>query len=425
MELDVSLIDVGDRLREDPGEDFNELVESIRRLGQIQPIVVASTGDGGTYRLVAGERRLRAIILINGRGEEIPGLSPGKVKAEFAGELSPELALTLEFEENVRRKDFSFQEKAKYVKKFHSMFMERSEGQWTAEMTAIALKLSPASVSYYLELDKMIDKHPEVAKAKTMRGAIKRVKTIKEHEHRMLEVARESSEGVTRANTALTKGDGVQWLKDIPSDSIDLVNLDPPWGENSSYKTWQAWETFDDTTEYATEIIPLLLKETLRVLKPNRFCIYWYRTWAYKEMTDLAREIGFSLKHSQTPCIWFKPDKITDKMAYPEKQLITSYETFLLLRKGDPIFYEKEVQNVFVEPRVPVSNLIHPTEKPVALMDRLIRLLTVPGEVVIDPTCGSGSTLEAAFRAFRKTMGCELDSDFYQRCYLRLVEVMK
>src|SRR5437773_30246 len=377
MLLDVSQIDVGSRLREDPGDEFNELVESIRRLGQIQAIVV-EPGDNGSYRLVAGERRLRAIILINGRGEEVPGLPAGKIRAESLHDLSPELALTLEFEENVRRKDFSFQEKSKYFKKFHTLFMERSGGQWNAEATAIALKLSPASVSYYLDLDKMMDAHPEVAKAKTMRGAIKRVKTIKQHEHRMLEVARDKTEGAVRAGLALQKGDGLEWLKAIPNETIDLVNLDPPWGDNASYKTWQAWEEFDDTTETASEIIPKLLEETLRVLKPNRFCIFWYRAWAYREMVDTARATGFNLKHSQTPCIWFKPDKITDKMAYPEKQLITSYETFLLLRKGDPVFYEKEVQNVFCEPRVSVASLIHPTEKPVALMERLIRLLTVP-----------------------------------------------
>jgi site-specific DNA-methyltransferase (adenine-specific) len=112
-------------------------------------------------------------------------------------------------------------------------------------------------------------------------------------------------------------------------------------------------------------------------------------------------------------------------MAFPEKQLITSYETFLILRKGDPVFYEKEIQNVFVESRVPLGSTIHPTEKPVALMERLLRLTSVPGETVADPTAGSGSVLEAAYRAFRKPLGCELERSFYERALMRLTEVMK
>ena len=142
-------------------------------------------------------------------------------------------------------------------------------------------------------------------------------------------------------------------------------------------------------------------------------------------MVDLAKKIGFSLKHSMTPCVWFKPDKITDKMAFPEKQLITAYETFLLLRKGDPIFYEREVQNVFVEPRDPVTELIHQTQKPVRLLERLVRLTTSPSEKVIDPCAGSASALVAAYKSFRKPAGCELSMTNFERALLRLAEVMK
>lgn len=428
MLLDINLIDIGDRLREDPGDDFKELVESVKRFGQLQPIVVQNNGNG-SYSLIAGERRFRAIVLLNGRGDTIHGLPIGQIKVEVESDLSDETKLMMEFEENHRRKDFTWEERAKYVKKFHDAFVKRAletDEEWTGEMTAFALKLSPASISHYLDLNIMIEAHPEIAKAKTLRGAIKRTKQVKEHVIRMTEAAKSNTEGQQKAKECFINGDGVEWLKSTPAASVDLVNLDPPWGDESSYKTKRAsWEEFDDSLEYATEIIPLLLAESYRVLKENRFCIFWYRQWAYKEMAEMAKAAGFSLKHAMTPCIWYKPDKVSDQMAYPEKQLITCYETFFILRKGDPVFYEKEVQNVFVEPRVPLVELVHQTEKPSSLMERLIRLTTTPGEVVIDPCAGSASTLVAAYRAYRKTAGCELGKKNYERSFLRLSEVMK
>jgi len=58
---------------------------------------------------------------------------------------------------------------------------------------------------------------------------------------------------------------------------------------------------------------------------------------------------------------------------------------------------------------------IHPTQKPIGLLKRLIELFTDPGEVVIDPVAGSGSTLIAAHQLKRKTYGFEIKKDFYAR----------
>ena len=55
---------------------------------------------------------------------------------------------------------------------------------------------------------------------------------------------------------------------------------------------------------------------------------------------------------------------------------------------------------------------IHPTQKPVALIERLIELFTDPGDVVIDPCAGSGSTLVAAENLGRRGYGFEIKKDF-------------
>jgi site-specific DNA-methyltransferase (adenine-specific) len=65
-------------------------------------------------------------------------------------------------------------------------------------------------------------------------------------------------------------------------------------------------------------------------------------------------------------------------------------------------------------PRDNKSEKIHPTQKPVKLLERIIEIFTDPGDVVIDPVAGSGSTLIAAENLGRKAYGFEIKKDFYQ-----------
>ena len=58
---------------------------------------------------------------------------------------------------------------------------------------------------------------------------------------------------------------------------------------------------------------------------------------------------------------------------------------------------------------------IHPAQKPVKLLEQLIKTFTDEGDVVIDPCCGSGSTLRAASNLGRSAFGFEIDRNFYER----------
>lgn len=58
---------------------------------------------------------------------------------------------------------------------------------------------------------------------------------------------------------------------------------------------------------------------------------------------------------------------------------------------------------------------IHPAQKPVALLKKLIETFTDSGDVVIDPCCGSGATLRAAYELGRNAYGFEIDRTFYER----------
>ena len=58
---------------------------------------------------------------------------------------------------------------------------------------------------------------------------------------------------------------------------------------------------------------------------------------------------------------------------------------------------------------------VHPTQKPVPLLERLIEIFTDRGDVVIDPCAGSGTTLRAAANLGRKAYGFEVNKEFFRR----------
>ncbi len=67
------------------------------------------------------------------------------------------------------------------------------------------------------------------------------------------------------------------------------------------------------------------------------------------------------------------------------------------------------------DPKDDLYRKIHPTQKPIRLLEKLITIFTDPGDVVIDPVAGSGSTLIAAQNLGRKAYGFEIKKEFYAK----------
>jgi site-specific DNA-methyltransferase (adenine-specific) len=69
------------------------------------------------------------------------------------------------------------------------------------------------------------------------------------------------------------------------------------------------------------------------------------------------------------------------------------------------------------------GNKLHPTQKPVQALAQLIRSFTLPGDVVLDAFCGSGSTCAAALLTGRNYIGMEMDDTYYQLAIDRMRRV--
>lgn len=425
MFIQLANIHVDPRIRDDYGteSEWKDFKESFPKFGQLQAIKVEPYN--GSYRLVSGGRRYRAITELHAASISIPGLPVGMIEATVGEESPSRVRLIREFEENEKRKDFNFVEKAKFIRRFHEQMQGEAGSKWTQDMTAYALHLSPASISHYLRVEEAVKSHENVAKASTLDAAVKRMKTNEALKARHDAAKTNTNDSFERATQVLYLGDARDWILGIDSESVDFINFDPPWGDNVSHKSAENHEKFDDSEEYSDELMQALFPQLFRILKDNRFAIFWHRQWASERMAELAQAFGFNLTHTRTPAMWYKPDKITDENRDPDKKLIEAYEPFYILRKGDPVFYEKFANNVFPFPRVPLGSIIHPTEKPVDLCTALLRLCSVPGETIVDPTAGSSAMLEAALRANRKAKGCELAQTYYDRGITRLAEYLK
>ena len=87
--------------------------------------------------------------------------------------------------------------------------------------------------------------------------------------------------------------------------------------------------------------------------------------------------------------------------------------------------YGNMIMNCFDWPRDTTTPKIHPTQKPVPLLERLIEIFTDPGDVVIDPTAGSGSSLLAAANLNRRAYGFEIKKDFFRIAQKKIIPLTK
>ena len=104
--------------------------------------------------------------------------------------------------------------------------------------------------------------------------------------------------------------------------------------------------------------------------------------------------------------------------ASTERFLRYQHENAYLLAKGNPMKPSCTIPDV-LEWKYTGNNL-HPTQKPVCILTPLIECFSVPGDVVLDPFCGSGSTLVAAQQSGRRYIGIELSKRYFDLAEHRL-----
>jgi adenine-specific DNA-methyltransferase len=146
-----------------------------------------------------------------------------------------------------------------------------------------------------------------------------------------------------------------------------------------------------------------------RILKDGQFCVSFY-SWNKVDLFMAAwRKAGFHIAgHIVFP----------KRYASSQRFMRYQHEQAYLLSKGNPVPPASPPPDVINWTYT--GNRLHPTQKPVGIFRPLIEAFTRPGDTVLDPFCGSGSTLAAAKDLDRRFIGIELDPVHHQTASRRL-----
>jgi len=149
--------------------------------------------------------------------------------------------------------------------------------------------------------------------------------------------------------------------------------------------------------------------EMYRVLKPGSFCVSFYGWNAADKFIGAWRKAGFRIVGHLV---------FTKRYASSVRYFRHHHEQAYVLAKGDAPYPDAPLDDVIDWSYT--GNRLHPTQKPVAALRRLVATLSKPDAMVLDPFCGSGSTLVAARELKRRFVGIELDRTHYNTARSRL-----
>jgi len=251
----------------------------------------------------------------------------------------------------------------------------------------------------------------------------------------------------------LLQGDNYIWLNWLREKGVkgDLIYMDPPFctGNRFSSKVRIGKENvdvenlgFQDFWGSGSETFLEMLRVRLvlcREILAQSGSIFVHLDWRTSHATKLIMDEIFGPENFRNEIIWW----YHDPSGYTKKNYMRKHDTILFYSKSDDykfnmeevrVPYSKGTMNqaekgvisfgrkTKVNPRgkppedvweVPIINsqakerLGYPTQKPLALLERIIKGSSDPGELVIDPFCGSGTTLEAADNLGRKWIGID------------------
>lgn len=215
------------------------------------------------------------------------------------------------------------------------------------------------------------------------------------------------------------------FLRSLDRNSVDLLLTDPPYavsrktGFSSVKNGVQRFAVSMDFGEWDHQQIDLsaFARETYRVLRRGGTAIIWYDLWKISTLYDALAEAGFKMLRL---IVWNKtnPVPLNSKCIY----LSNSREMAVVgVKGGSPTFNSAYDSGNYSHP-IPRhgGKRIHPTQKPLDLFRELVRKHSNPGDLVIDPFLGSGTTAVAALEEGRAFAGCDIDESYIQAASTRM-----
>jgi DNA modification methylase len=390
-------------------DELERLKESIKINGLFHAIILQETDDLGNftkdipYKIIAGRARFLAI-------RELNLSSISATILPFNCPNPHEIAL----HENLRRNNLNWYDAVELERELHELRIsqhgEKKKGRpfesgqqgWSQNDTARELGLSLGTFSQDMTLANELKKNPYLRNIKDKTTALKVIRQITKQQ--IAEVEQMLPSELELDDILL--GDSAEILKSFPPLTFDACITDPPWSE---YKE----ESLRSDQE---KLLPIFV-ELFRVLKRDAFLFIITSTTDFYFYLKELPKLGFRVQ--TYPAIWQKTNTITYGRA--PWQTARDYEPIMIAVKGDPILVSRTESSAILKfDNLHYSKMLHPNEKPIELMEYILRSCTNPGAKVIDPFSGSGVTLEACKKNDRRYLGIEKEKKFYDKIVERL-----
>lgn len=236
----------------------------------------------------------------------------------------------------------------------------------------------------------------------------------------------------------LIKGDCLEKMKEIESESVDLILTDPPyWHKKSPGKPYSQRKAYNTDSKFANskifhaegemmsnmsdfdgDSVESLLNEIKRVQKKMNAYIFcndtllpYYGMWAERNK-----------KHFSV-LIWEKPLSIINKNRFSQhiEYIVRIYDYGTALNKLEDNFLYSKVKRYS---QVRGKGKLHPTQKPTELLEEILKVSSNEGSVVLDMFMGSGSTGVACVSTNRNFIGIEKDENYFEIAEKRINETI-
>ncbi|OQY29136.1 MAG: adenine-specific DNA-methyltransferase [Candidatus Cloacimonetes bacterium 4572_55] len=245
------------------------------------------------------------------------------------------------------------------------------------------------------------------------------------------------------------QGDVIEVLQnEIKDSSVDLIFVDPPYNIGKNFNGRKdKWKNDEDYLIWCYQWIDLLLKKlknsgSLYIMTSTQFIPYFdiylrdkieilsRIVWSYDSSGVQAKKYFGSMYE---PILFCVKDK--NKYTFNSNDILVEAKTgskrkLIDYRKNPPRPYntKKVPGNVWEYPRVRYRMAEyenHPTQKPISLLERIIKASTNEGDTVLDPFSGTFTTSYVAKKLKRKSIGIEIDEDYSKIGIRRVLEQFK
>lgn len=217
-------------------------------------------------------------------------------------------------------------------------------------------------------------------------------------------------------------GDMLEVMKDIDEDSIDFIFSDLPYG--STKCRWDhiipfdaMWENFNRVTK-KNSVVALTATQPFGSLLVASNIKNFKHEWIWDKKTARGHLVAKKRpmqQHESVLIFCQGTPRYYPIMTLRDKPVKGKEYKRTAIMGGESVGYEKIYTHAYPKTILSIGmdrKNGHPTQKPVALVDYLIRTYTVEGDLVLDPCIGSGTTGVAAVQRGRNYIGIELDSKF-------------